>query len=50
MADDRCVLDGDGWESDERFVGEVEVIAVGIRTVHVHARYQSVLCHLKNGN
>jgi hypothetical protein len=50
MADDRCVGDVDGWESDARFaVGVVAIVAVGagIRRARVPARDRSALCHLK---
>ena len=48
MADDRCVADAGGWESDAQFAAGVVVIAgVDIHKDRVHARYRSVLCHLK---
>lgn len=50
MADDRCVEDVGGWESDAPSAVEavaIVVVGAGIRRAHVRARDLSVLCHLK---
>ena len=48
MADDRCVADAGGLESDAQFAaGVVAIVGADIHKDRVHARYQSVLYHLK---